>query len=662
MTRNSPLSHYLLLLPLLAACERRGGGQATDDPLGVCAAEALPPRQLRLLTRREYNAAVAELLGGAGAVCALDTDCEVLSQSCVGGTCQDDPCTRVTFTFDPGATAWSSVTVAGTFNGWDPAAAGWAMDWSADRGLWLLKASLDEGQHQYKFVADGGTWFHDTANPLTVNDGYGGYNSVLTLGCEDDAGTPAEDLPAETRPDGYLFDNNAEVAVVTATHVELYLRAAEDLAERALVDPVAFAGCDPDAVGPAACADDWVRRFGRRAFRRALTEEEVGRYTTAVLAQAEFVDGLSVALQTFLSSPYFLYRFELGTDQGGGVYRLSAAELASALSFTYWGSPPDEALLAAAESGALDTPAGLEAEVRRLVADPRAQVMLGTFVVQWLGVEKVLTADKSTAVIADYDALREDLQDELRAFVAHVTWEGSGRYEELLTAPYSFINQDLAAIYGVEGVSGAELRQVELPAGERAGLLTSAGWLGAMAHSDQSSPILRGVALRERVLCQELPVPPADVPSVPEVDANATTRERFAQHTADPTCAACHQFIDPVGFGFEAYDAVGRFRTEESGQPIDASGDMVDLEELGADTSAPFHTAGELALILAGSTSGPTCFTRSLRRFALGYQEEGADLCAVNTLADDFIRTGGDLQELWVSIALDPGFVLREER
>ncbi|MBK9370218.1 MAG: DUF1587 domain-containing protein [Deltaproteobacteria bacterium] len=213
-------------------------GAKDDDPTTeaeICEAPSSPPRQLRLLTRREYNRSVEDLFGdGSGASCDDDADCDITTESCSGGACLADPCTLHTFVFDPNGASVGRVHVAGSFNGWPgtEAAGGWPMEYIAELDLWVTKRALDEGQHQYKFVVDESTWMHDTANGVTVDDGYGGYNSVLNLECGE-AEQVAADFPSETRPKGFGYDNHAASAIVSSTHVEMYLRAAEALSERA---------------------------------------------------------------------------------------------------------------------------------------------------------------------------------------------------------------------------------------------------------------------------------------------------------------------------------------------------------------------------------------------------------------------------------------------
>jgi hypothetical protein len=183
--------------------------------------------------------------------------------------------------------------------------------------------------------------------------------------------------------------------------------------------------------------------------------------------------------------------------------------------------------------------------------------------------------------------------------------------------------------------------------------------LATSAHSDQTSPILRGLLVRRNFLCQDLPPPPPEGGGVPAIDPDATTRERFAMHSSNPGCRNCHQYIDSVGFGFEHFDPVGRWRETEHGKPIDAEGDMNDVERLGSDTGAPFHSIPELAQTLAKSEAAQSCFVRQYLRFSRGVRETLAERCARLAIEDKWAAAGGNIRELMVQSVLARDFVER---
>jgi hypothetical protein len=612
----------------------------------VACTEVTPAaRGLRLLTRREYRNTVHDLFG------PLD-----------GGAA----CDPVTFSYDPQAQTPKSVHVAGSFNNWAAtiAAGGWAMTYSAASKRWSTTHALAAGQYQYKLVIDESQWIADPADPQTAPDGYGGTNSLLTVACPTGGGAapdPTADFPPEVRPQGFAFDDNGPARPVSDVHVEQYQAAAATLAAAATQHLDALVGCDwrADAGG---CAADFVARFGQRAFRRPLTDAEQQRYVALIGGQQDFAAGVTLAVRAMLGSPYFLYRSELGALQPDGSYRLTPYEVASALSYLFWATMPDQARFDAAAAGRLDSRDGIEEQARRLLADPRARAVVGVFAEQWLGAENVSTVDKRDALFPGFDAgLREALRDETRRFVESVVFDSSHSYGELVQADYSFANGAVAAFYGWPGVSGDGWAKVPLADGQRAGVLGEASVLAATAHSDQTSPIRRGLFVRRALLCQEFPAPPPNAGGLPPVDPNATTRERFAQHAANPSCASCHKYIDPVGFGFERFDPIGKLRDTENGKPIDSSGDMNDVEGFGTDTHAPFGSLAELGAALAASQTAKRCFARQLFRFARGYHEEDADRCAIDALVRRFADSGWDIRELMVGIAASPDFVVRRQ-
>jgi mono/diheme cytochrome c family protein len=656
------------------------GGAAT------CSEAPLLPRRLRLLSRREYEASVRDLLSapgtsgaggaggatGTGGACKLDADCAIESESCVGGACAKDPCNLRTFVFSPGSKTYKSVHVAGDFNGW-PATiggGGWALGYVASKGIWAGKHVVDSGGHQYKLVLDEATWVVDPGNPKKSPDGFGGDNSVLDVACPaggqpggqgQPVGLPADltkGFPVESRPKGFAFDDSADGGLVTSVHVDQYMKAASAIAAQALDGASALVPCQA-STADAACAEALVRQLGRRAFRRPLAEPEVARYKALFGAQAAPESGLRVVLEVMLSSPHFLYRSELGEPQPDGTYRLTPYEIAGALSYQFWGTSPDPDLLLAAEQGDLSTPDGIEVQARRLLADPRSRAVAAAFALQWLGVERITGEVKSQLLFPTFEhATGVAMAEETSRFFTHVVFDGSHRLDELFTADYTFVDQPLAAFYGLPAPSGGagQWGKVSLPPARRAGVLAHGSILGSYAHSDQTSPIRRGVFVRETLLCQPLGTPPPQAGGVPKVDPNATTRERFRQHTDNPVCKTCHQYIDPVGFGFEGFDAVGRPRDTEGGVAIDATGDLTDVERLGAGTHAAFDGLPQLAAALVSSEQLHACFALQYYRFAHGALEGPADACALQGIREAFDKSGHDVQELMVAVTRSPSF------
>ncbi|HRE91161.1 MAG TPA: DUF1588 domain-containing protein, partial [Myxococcota bacterium] len=231
------------------------------------------------------------------------------------------------------------------------------------------------------------------------------------------------------------------------------------------------------------------------------------------------------------------------------------------------------------------------------------------------------------------------------------------RFAELFVADYTFADQTLAQHYGISGVTGQNPRKVTTPPERQAGLLAHASVLSATAHSDQTSPILRGLFVRERLLCQTFGAPPPDAGGLPPVDPNATTRERFRQHTDNDACRSCHQYIDDLGFGFEHFDGVGRWRDTDQGQPIDARGNLNDRECFGTNTDAPFEGLPALGRLVAESPTARACFAKQLARHTLGAFEK--DRCAMAELERRFDESGGGIKALVLDLVTSPTFTTR---
>lgn len=657
-------SAWVLLFGLSASslgCGRDAAkGGAGDGPTASAECARTAPRALRLLTRREYERTVLDVFpvapGAAPAACADDADCDIAKASCVASACQLDPCKLHTFVLPANGKTFSKVHVAGSFNGWAGtiAGGGWAMTYVPKIDAWVTKRPLDDGSYDYKFVTDETTWITDPQNPLTDPDGFGGQNSKTVVACAgattpaptaaSDADLhPAKSFPVETRPEGFAFDDSAAAGLVTTVHVEEYMRAAEQIATRATADVDALIGCSA-AAADETCLDGFVRDTGRRLFRRPLADDEVAKYVALVRAQADTKAGVSVALQVMLSSPFFLYRSEIGAPGADGKIRLDPFERATLLSYALWGSTPDDALLDAAASGGLDDEAGIAVQAKRLLDDPRARDLAGTFAVEWLGVERIVGADKNATEFPDFDAgLQASMLDETRETVSRAMT--SGHYADLFVGGSTFVDARLAALYGI-APGGDGFVEVAEPAERRAGILGQASVLASYAYSDQTSPVRRGLFVRQRLLCQDVPPPPANVPAVPTVTEGGTTRQRFEQHMGDGACAGCHQRMDPIGFGFEHFDPIGRFRQDEHGLAIDASGMLSAVD--GQDH--PFSTLPELAAVVADSETARTCFVKQTFRFTTGAPDSPDTACVVSDVAQRFDASGGDMKSLLVDV------------
>jgi hypothetical protein len=485
------------------------------------------------------------------------------------------------------------------------------------------------------------------------------YNNTVRDLLGDDT-NPADSFGAEEEALG--FNNNAANLVTSSTLAEKYMLAAEDIALRATEPLGKVVKCDPAVIGEEPCAREFIAEFGKLAFRRPLTVEESDMFFELWQFgrnETDFRVGVELVIQAALQSPPFLYRVEFGlpAEEGAAVVELDPWETASRLSYLLWGTMPDEELFAAAEAGQLATKEEIATQARRMLDDPRAKDAVANFHQQWLDYDRIANVGKNAALFPDWSsAVGQLMREETRAFIDHVVFTGEGSLDALLTAPYSFMNAELAEFYDVDGPAGAAFEKVELDATKRAGLLTIGTLLTINAHSDQTSPVHRGKLVREQLLCDTMPPPPPDVMiTVPAPDPNSTAKERFAQHSADPACSGCHMLMDPIGFGFENYDAIARFRTMENDKPIDATGELAQ-----SDVDGKFDGVVELAGILAGSGDVQGCYTKQWFRYAYGRGETSGDDCTMDWLDARFAEVGGDVKELLVALTQTDAFFYRK--
>jgi hypothetical protein len=462
------------------------------------------------------------------------------------------------------------------------------------------------------------------------------------------------------------FDNNAQNLSVPANQVLRYRATAERLAQQAAADlsrvkrvvPCVAAGAN------AACRDTFVSEFLKLLFRRPLGDAERTRYRTLFDAGAElyaegdaFARGVRIVLEAALQSPAFTYRAELrDTPLDGRVLPLGSHEIAARLSLTLWASVPDAALMKKADENQLATEAQVEAEARRMLEDPRAARVVDDFHTQWLELGK-LRFDKDPATFPGFDktSFENSARQEMLQFSRYVMQQGQS-ISDLFTAPMSFVDANLAEIYGVNGPETG-FGRVDLDPSERAGLFTQVGFLAGHADALDSSPIHRGAFIQKRVLCTTFGPLPANVGMLPERGGDlVTTRDRVEAKTEAPQCAGCHVRINPAGFAFEAFDTLGRHRTQDNGEAVDATGTLrID----GADVS--FDGAVEFARVLAESESARRCYETQWFRYGLGRGEEDDDVCLLDEVDARTRQRGGSIEELLVSLTLSRAFRFRAQ-
>jgi hypothetical protein len=453
---------------------------------------------------------------------------------------------------------------------------------------------------------------------------------------------PAANFPADDVSFG--FDNIAQVLTVSPLQFELYEQAAQELADEVLNTGIrnTIVSCDPV---DASCRNDVFRELASRAWRRPASDEEVARLQTLVdvaLGEGEGVDkGLQLAIEGILLSPHFIYRPELDDNPLSGEPRmLNDYELASRLSYFLWSSMPDEALFDAAAAGALQDDGELRAQVDRMLSDPKAQAMVDNFAGQWLRIRSLEDHVPDYASFPQWDdTLRDAMREETNLFFREFL-VGDASMDEFLLSDFAFLNDRLAEHYGLALDLGAELERVTLDASDsRFGLLTLGSLLTVTSTPIRTSPVKRGVWILEQLLCSEPPPPPPGVEGLPDGDmSSGSLRDRLELHRADPTCASCHNLMDPLGLGLEHYDAIGQYRTEDDGFPVDASGQLIEGQT--------FANAREMAALIQEDERFDLCVVEKLFTYALGRPVADTEHPFLESIADSFAQSGAELPEL----------------
>jgi hypothetical protein len=443
-------------------------------------------------------------------------------------------------------------------------------------------------------------------------------------------------------PLGGIFDNNESSLQVTPGLWADYQTAAEALSVLVTSDATKLAKLIPsDAPADAAGrAKAFVEHFGMRAYRRPLTPAEVTGYLALFAKGKDLVDGpddfakgARLALQGFLQSPHFVYRVEASSTAIGAMIPLSGFEIATKLSYMLWNTMPDDALFAAAAAGKLDSSEGVLAQAQRLLADDRARLMVAAFHHQLFQYDHYDDLTKDPTLFPDWTpALGADMKQESEMFVEDVVFAQSGGIKQLLTEPSTFVNADLASIYGLKGSFDSKFVKVDLDPKTRSGILTRIGFLASNATSHEQHSIHRGVFINRRIVCAKLPDPPNNVPPLPPAAAFKTNRERVEKHTGKGTCGeTCHgTLINPAGFAFEHYGAIGQYEDTENGNPVN-SADTYPLD--GKDVS--YKDAIEFDGLIAESDQVHACYAKHWLQYGYGRADQPADAVAIADLAKE---------------------------
>ncbi len=469
------------------------------------------------------------------------------------------------------------------------------------------------------------------------------------------------------------YDDQAPI--ITESGVRQLRSGAEDILARRDHWSEEVYGCETDGEPDDACAEAFIQRFGARVFRRPLHSDDtdwlMSVYESAVYGeQLSFSDSMDVVLAAMLQAPAHVYVIEDGTvapDAPQGVRALTDHELASRLSYFLWDTMPDAELQRAADAGELLTAEGLEAQVDRMMTSERTEGRLQLFVSEWLHLDGVglrfplEDLQKDTELYPEFDpALQDAMRVELEALVQRAFFgEEEANLDRLFLDTDAYVNASLAQLYGVPGPADDDTWEwVQLPEAERAGVLTRAAFLSVQASQRVQSPVYRGVYVLEEVLCGHLGEPPPNANDTPveggddPIDGPMTVRQSVEARTMEGDCAVCHALINPTGYLFEHYDAIGRWQEDEvhSGLEIDASGELT----IG-DVAGPMDDAVGLSKALAQSSDARECFAERWVSQALDTELDALDECTREEVVDAFTQTG-DVRALVASIVRSAAF------
>jgi hypothetical protein len=489
-----------------------------------------------------------------------------------------------------------------------------------------------------------------------------------------DESKPASKFPSEDFVHG--FTNQAEGQGMSPLLSEAYNRAAEKLARNAFRggDTNRLVPCKPASPADSACRDRFMREFGLRAFRRSLRPDEAARYGKLFTMEAsrtrDFLKGAQVVLEAMLQSPNFLFHVEPGGDPAQRQFAT-----ANRLSYFLWDTMPDQILLQAAGTGQLSTRAQIRTQIERLLASPQAKSSMEEFLAQWLRYDRLRTAFREVRLYPEFSSeLVSSMLEETRRLFDHLVW-GDRNFLEFFTADYAFLSPDLAQLYGLPAPSEAFTKVAFPPGSPRAGVLGQATFLSVTGKPADSSPTERGLFIREHFLCQIVPPPPPGVnttlpPLTDEKPLN--NRDRLQIHLANPACSGCHRLIDPIGFGFENFDAIGRFRDKQLIRIYPTFDEMknrtktrptehkLDIDTTGFIQGMPnsqFKSPKEAGRVLAADPGCQKCIVKMLFRYAVGRPESEADQASIEAALSDFRASQFRFKNLIIAIATSEPFL-----
>jgi hypothetical protein len=418
----------------------------------------------------------------------------------------------------------------------------------------------------------------------------------------------------------------------------------------------------PDRKNVAKSADAVIRPLLRRAFRRKVSDKEIRKYVDLVVRVTKdggaFEDGVRIALEAMLVSPKFLYRWEWHPEPNNpdSIHELTQYDLANRVSYFLWSSMPDDTLLSLADEGKLTDPKVLEEQVKRMLADPKSAAMVENFAGQWLETRKLTTVNPDPKAFPGYDeALLVDFRKETEMYFEHIMRENRSVLE-FLDSDYTFVNDRLAKLYGVQGVWGRKWRKAQLPDRNRGGVITQGSFLTITSNPTRTSPVKRGKWILEQLLNDPPPPPDPNAGTLPDDKEGAkltgTLRQRFELHRSKPACINCHAKMDPLGFGLENFNAVGGWRKEDGGAAVDSSGEL--------PGGVKFSGPAELKkVLLSRRDQFVRCLTEKLMTYALGRGMDEADQPVIARIAEGVAKQDHRFAALVTEIVKSDPFTRR---
>jgi mono/diheme cytochrome c family protein len=470
---------------------------------------------------------------------------------------------------------------------------------------------------------------------------------------------PANDFPQDDV--GYGFDNIGDVLSLPPLLMEKYLAAAEKIVEKVFANPESRKRIFIVTTQNEESARQILERFAGRAYRRPINREELQRLLRFVeMAEKNgdsFETGISLAVQAVLISPNFLFRVEMDPrpNDPKSIRTLTDYELASRLSYFLWSSMPDDELFELARKKTLRQPDTLEKQIRRMLQDPRSRALVENFAGQWLQLRNLKDFKPDPDLFPHFDEkLRSAMLKETELFFENVI-RTDRSILDFIDADYTFVNERLAKHYGLSGVRGEEFRRVSLTATPRGGILTQAAVLSVTSNPTRTSPVKRGKWILENILGTPPPPPPPGVEELKDdkqAVLSGSLRQRMEQHRANPSCASCHQRMDPLGFGFENFDAIGAWRSRDGTHAIDPSGALPNGQS--------FKGPSELRAILKTRQDAfARCLTEKLLTYALGRGVERYDRCTIDDIVKSAAKDNYKFSPLVIDIVRSDPFQKR---